>query len=246
MSNAKSTSHRKTHDNGWLIWSVILSVILVIICVASIFVIKRSVILGVSAAKDRFSDVYSSARTDTYQDFWDTAYRISEASHHVKNDVAISIGAVKEKSNLEVLKVSDAVYIVTDAKDTKSKTTSWLKVNGTGVFTVNLTAAEYLVDNSRRYILVRIPMPILDSISIDSFEPLLFNEKKWNRNNSVKNGEDLAQEQLREARQEIQNDFLKNQDYTTYAKNSAKSMIPALIKGLNPDIPDLQVEVEFY
>lgn len=248
MSNSKSVSRRKNAGEHWIVWTAILAAIFVLIVVSSVLVIKRSVFLGVSGAKDGFSDAYENACDSTYQQFWETAYNISEESHHVSNDVAISISSVKEKSNLEVLKVSDVVYIISDADDTKSGTTSWLKVNGTGVFTVNLTAAEYLVDNNRHYVLVRIPSPVLDSdnISIDSFESLFYKENKMNFSNSVQNGERLAQAQLNEARQQIQEDFLASENYDKIAKSSAESMIVALIKGLNSDISDLQVNVEFY
>lgn len=248
MSNATNLSRRKKAGDHWIIWTVILAIALILILVSSVLIVRRSVALGVSGAKDSFSDSYENARSDTYQKFWDTAYHIAEESHHVSNDVAISISAVKEKSSLEVLKVSDVVYIVSDAEDTKSGTTSWLKVNGTGVFTVNLTAAEYLVDNNRHYILVRIPSPILDpdNISIESVESLFYKENKWSPDNSVQSGEQLAQAQLNEAQQRIQEDFLENENYDKIAKASAKSMVSALIKGLNSDIDDLQVNVEFY
>lgn len=248
MNNSNSISSRKTVGDNWLVWSVILTTILLVICVASIFVIKHSIALGVSSAQEGFADAYSEARSDSYQKFWDAAYNISEQSHHVSNDVAISISAVKEKNNLEVLKISDIVYIVTESEDTKSGTTSWLKVSGTGVFTVNLTAAEYLVDNCRQYILVRIPLPVLESenISVDSAESLFYKENKWNPSNSIQNGEQLARAQLNEAQQKIQEDFLANEEYTKLAKSSAISMISALIRSLNSDIEGLQVEVEFY
>ena len=157
MSINTNISRRKKVGDNWIVWTIVLAIVLVLICILSVLIIKRSIFLGVTGVKDGFSDAYEDARLDTYQQFRDTAYKISEEAHHVSNDVAISISAVKEKSNLEVLKVSDVVYIITDSEDTKSGTTSWLKVNGTGVFTVNLTAAEYLVDNYRHYVLVRIP-----------------------------------------------------------------------------------------
>lgn len=248
MNNSISVPRRKKAGDNWIIWTAILAAVLILICVSSILVIKRSVSLGVSGAKDGFANGYETARNSTYQQFYDTAYQISEDSHHVSNEVAISISTVKEKSNLEVLKVSDVVYIITDAGDTKSGTTSWLKVNGTGIFTVNLTAAEYLVDNNRHYVLVRIPAPVLDTdnISIDSFESLFYKENKMNFSNSVQSGERLAQAQLNEAQQQIQEDFLASENYEKIAKTSAESMVEALIKGLNSEISDLQVQVEFY
>ena len=64
--------------------------------------------------------------------------------------------------------------------------------------------------------------------------------------NSVKSGEDLAKYQLSEAKQNIQEDFEANEQYSKLAEASAKSMLAALIRGINPDVEDLEVEVEFY
>ena len=63
---------------------------------------------------------------------------------------------------------------------------------------------------------------------------------------SVKSGEDLAKNQLSEAKQNIQEDFEANEQYSKLAEASAKSMLAALIRGINPDVEDLEVEVEFY
>ena len=67
-----------------------------------------------------------------------------------------------------------------------------------------------------------------------------------NFSNSVQSGERLAQAQLNEAQQQIQEDFLASENYEKIAKTSAESMVEALIKGLNSEISDLQVQVEFY
>lgn len=73
-----------------------------------------------------------------------------------------------------------------------------------------------------------------------------FEENKWKKENSVKSGEELARDQLSEAKQRIQEDFEANEQYSKLAESSTKSMLSALIKGINPDAKELQVEVEFY
>ena len=96
--------------------------------------------------------------------------------------------------------------------------------------------------------LVRVPKPVLDSsnISIDNFETLYFAENIWRSDNSVKSGEALARNQLSEAKQRIQEDFEVNEQYSKLAEASTESMLAALIKGINPEVENLQVEVEFY
>ena len=245
MSKKKESS---TNNSSWISLSVVFVVVMFIVLLASIVIVRYSIKKGVSTATDSFQEAYKESREDTYTKYKDMAYKMSESGYHVSNRVAISINAVKEKSELNVLRVNDVVYIITEKNETKSGTSSWLKVSGKGVFSVNMTAAEYVVDNTRRHVLVRVPRPVIDSsnISIDKTEILHFKENKWNSENSVKSGEDLARDQLGEAKQKIQEDFESNEQYAKLAESSTTSILEALIKGINPDIEDLNVEVEFY
>ena len=248
MSNTKAMPTRRGLGDKWIVWTAILAVMLIVICAAALLAVRQSITAGVNSARDEFTAAYGDARSAEYTKFKEKAYEIAEKTHHVSNDVTISLNAVKEKSNLEVLKISDVVYIIDDGKENDSGTISWLKVNGTGVFTVDLKAAEYLVDNSRCRVMIRVPTPVLDNknISIDDFESLLFNENKWEPSNSIKNGEELAREQLSEAQSKMQEDFEANENYSKLAKSLTESMLRTLIQSLNPDIPDLEVDVEFF
>ncbi len=62
----------------------------------------------------------------------------------------------------------------------------------------------------------------------------------------MRSGEILARNQLSEAKQKIQEDFEANEQYSKLAETSTEATLAALIRGINPDIPDLQVAVEFY
>lgn len=248
MGRAKSTHHRYNSDNSWLIISLVLGIILVVVCASGAYIVKKSISTGVDSAQEAFTSTYTEMRDKAYDSFRDSAYEIAEKQNHVSNDISISIDAIKEKSILEVLKVSDVVYVINDSSESKSGTTSWLEVSGTGIFTVNLSAAECLVDNGRHYVLLRVPSPVLDSqnISIDSWEILKFAENKWNRDNSAKSGEALARNQLNEAKGLMQEDFESSEMYSKLAISSTETMLKALVQGLNSDIPDIQVDVEFY
>ena len=235
-------------SGGWIVLSILFVLVICLLAIFSVVIVRYSISKGVSTATDAFQEAFNESKNDTYAKFKDAAYKLSESGHHVSNKVAISIHAVKEKADLNVLKVSDVVYIIDDKNETKDGTTSWLKVSGAGEFSVNLTEAEYVVDNARQYVLVRVPRPVIDSrkIRIENAESLHFEENKWSRGNSVKSGEELARDQLSEAKQRIQEDFEANEQYSKLAESSTQSMLAALIKGINPDVKDLQVEVEFY
>lgn len=245
MNSLKKSSWK---SSGWIALSIAFVLITCLIVLLSVFIVRYSISKGVSTAKDTFKEAYEESKADTYEKFKEAAYKLSESGHHVRNRVAISVHAVKEKAELNVLKVSDVVYIINDKNETKSRSVSWLKVSGAGIFSVNLTEAEYVVDNSRQYVLVRVPRPVIDSsnISIENAETLHFEENKWKKENSVKSGEELARDQLSEAKQRIQEDFEANEQYSKLAESSTKSMLSSLIKGINPDAKEIQVEVEFY
>ena len=247
MSARKVSSASK--GGKWIVWTVCLVLLLFLTVLGSILVIRYSIAYGVTTAKETFIETYTNTRKETYKHFYELVFGISEKEHHVHNDVTINVKDIKEKSELEVLYVSDVVYIIEDEADTPSGTATWLKVPGTGVFTVNLAASEFIIDNGRSHILVRSPKPAFDSesISIDlnNVERLYFSQK-WNSENTAKTGESLAREHLSEASSLIQEDFEAEEQYFIMAKSSAESMIRALLKGLNPDVPDLQVDVEFF
>ena len=153
---------------------------------------------------------------------------------------------MKETANLEVLNVSDTEYIVSEDKDNGKGITSWLEVPGQGTYIVNLQAAEFIVDNEREYVLVRAPYPEITNISIDygNVKKLLFKNNIFDDSYSV--GEDLARAQLNSADLLIKKEFASNQHFYLSAQDAAVSSIQCLVKQLNPKLPDLTVDVEFY
>ena len=245
--SAKRTSPKKSRN--WLGLSIILLLVLFLIIMGSLFLLRHSITSGVSIAKKTFSDSYETAKTDTYQEYYNAAFEVAEAEHHVKNVVSINISGIKERSALEVLHVSDVVYIVEDGSGSPSGTVVWLKVPGSGVFTVDLTGAEFVVDNNRQHVLVRVSKPTLDmkNVTIDeeNVETVYIKEYVLDPDNSIKSGEKLAREMLDQAKQSIIADFMSNEQYSKNAEAFAKSMLVTLVKGLNPDVENLQVDVEF-
>lgn len=63
-------------------------------------------------------------------------------------------------------------------------------------------------------------------------------------NDSYKVGADLAQQQFYLAYSKIHDTIITNPYYYDTARRSAMQIIEGLVKGLNSEIPDLQVFVE--
>ena len=225
---------------------IIVSVVIGIIILISIYLMNGSVNAGATSVFTSYQTALESERDATYNEIKEKYFEIAEANYHVSNQVSISIENLKETANLEVLTVSDVEYIVENAGDNGSGITSWLEVPGTATYIVNLQAAEFIIDNDRDYVLVRAPYPEITNISIDysNVNKLLFVNSGFNE--SYKVGEDLARRQLNSADLLIKKEFTSNQHFYLNAEEAAKNTIECLIRQFNPDIEDLVVEIEFF
>lgn len=240
----KKSTRKKTSDTQKTSLTITLSLIIIVVMAAgSLFLIKNSIGIGASALMNSYNAAYGSERDDAYQKLYQSAYDRAEKNYHVSNTVVISIGNLEESQKLEVLKANDVEFITEDRDNNSGNVTAWLEVEGEGTFVVDLQAAEFIIDNERQYVLVRIPNPELTNITITKTTRRLFADD-W-ANGSYSEGVDLALKQRNEASLQIQKALLSNQYIFSSAKDVAKSMIQNLVKQFNPDISNLQVDVEF-
>jgi hypothetical protein len=240
---------------------VIVVIIIALLLVGScIYLALDTIEKGANAAINTFGTAESEAADEVYQYFYDTSYAAAEKAHHVSSDVSITIANLSEEQNLEVLKVSDVTYVTPEPEDQgwfetlvssitgifSEDMISWLEVPGNGVFTVNLQAGEFIIDEEREYVLIRIPGPELTEFSIDyeNVELLLF-EQGGTFKNSAKYGVDKAMEQLQSAELTMMQSLNNNQEFYKRARESTERMLVNLVKQLNPSLPDLTVVVEF-
>ena len=242
----KSISEKKTSvkNSGKKVCLII--AVIVFLCACGLFV--ASFMKGSRAVKKAFEREKVKAEQAVYQSYYEQGYNAGEKEYHVKNRGVITLGNIRETANLEVLSVSDVAFMIENPDSSNKNIQSWIEVPGTGVFTVNLAAGEFLVDDIRNSVFVRVPRPELlpMNINIDhsKVQVLRFASNTWN--SSISDGEQLAGKQLNEARTKIQEDISSNLQYYEFAEKSAASLIENLIKALNTDIPDLKVEIEFF
>lgn len=200
----------------------------------------------VSASANAIAEAYEGTKDSTVaekrQELWNKGYAKGEAENHTRNRGTISIVEVRETANLEVMKVSDIVYITGDDEGAPP----WLKATGTGVYTVNLAAGEYLIDDERQYVLVRVPRPELATVNIDDAEQLLIKDNKIFFNGNISEGEDRARSQRAEAQIKLLEDIEANQTFYQNAEKSAKTLIESLVRKFNSKVEDLKVDVEFF
>lgn len=201
---------------------------------------------GIDALTDSYNAAYLSEYDSTYNQWYERFFQEAEAKYHVRNEVAISIGDIREIGLLEVLNVSDIEFIVQDKDRGNGNITSWLEVPGEGTYVVNLQEAEFIIDNERMHVIVRVPEPELTNVRIlyGKVEKILFKDDMFN--GSYREGEELAMKQLNEADLLIKKEFAMNQNYYISAQNAARSTIECLVYKMNPGIDNLTVDVEFY
>lgn len=201
-----------------------------------------SLFLGIASmlpiVKMAFNRAFEKHSEETYQEFYQTAYDAAEKKNHTKNDASITVVDIKEKANLEVLQVSGIEYIMHE-----DDAEYWISIHGSGVYTVDLTVSEFVIDNERQYVLARIPKPRIENVGLGEHKKYFFGNGFFNGN--ISKGVDLAIEDRKSAQNQLQIKFASSQDYYEMAERSAEKLIKSLIESLNPGLPELVVEIEF-
>lgn len=174
------------------------------------------------------------------------SYRYFSEKRVVNQNISINIDSLDMQANLEVLSISNTEVIV-DNDDNKKNSygiKAWTQYTGTGVFTVNLEACEFIIDRVRKVVIVRTPNVEVSNFTLEygKTKQLLFINDLFN--DSYKVGADLAQQQFYLAYSKIHDTIITNPYYYDIARKSAMQIIGSLIKGLNNEILDLKVIVE--
>lgn len=188
-------------------------------------------------------DTYTAAKDELREEIQQNVAEISESYYHISNNAVIKIGDLKKISNLEVLKVRDSEYSLTTGNELQN--TLWIKVTETCEYVVDLTAAEFVVDNVRNTVVVRAPAPEPRNFAMEGEPEELFSYSTFFSGDST-TGRALLETQTEEADAKIKEKILSNQDYYNSAKEEATKMITYAITALNPEIEDLKIVVEFF
>lgn len=207
-----------------------------------------SIILGKYLFKKNFSDSKKNVENDITGWAYETTYDATEKAYHVSNEATLNWGTLREEAKLEVLEAYSTHYYVVNKAD-KNALDMWYAIPGQGVFTVNMKMSEVITDLNRNYVLIRVPLPVLSYDRLDKQNIAQYRLEDSgifsSMTSSTKDGVDLADEMLNQSQQWIRDNISSDAEYLKYAKDNAVRIIQSLVKNLNPDIPDLVVEVEF-
>lgn len=217
------------------------AIVLIVIVIAWLF--SNAIHRGAESAQEAYQNAKNKAAEDAYNKFYDTAFASAERKYHVSNHVTIEVASVREEANLEVLKVNDVEYVIEPREDTGNGIEVWMEFYGDGVYTVNMQASEFVIDSDRQYVLVRVPRPELTNCRITQANRIFWRDGGFNESNSV--GTELAVDMRNAGYAALSNYMKSNAQFYKSAKSAAQTIISDLVKGLNSELPDLVVEVEF-
>lgn len=214
---------------------------------------------AVGTAVDSFFESSETAKNQSHEEYYNKAYAKAEDQFKSTHNVSLNIGAIRKTAKLETLSIYEETYVIETEEQKKKGIYLWTKFGGYGTYTVDLKEAEIIVDDANQYISIRIPEPELTEFSLDEDESMVLMYKDRSKEvkipflppqkffgGSYSEGFALYDGQKKEASKTIRENIASNQDYYNSAKESAIVQIEKLIRSLNPKVPDLKIDVEFY
>lgn len=248
-SAPKRKPARRKNKKGKGVQTLLLVLVPIFLLAASFFLVNTAMSKAMTAAWDSYKDTEDTVADATYTTIYDWFYKKAEEKHHVSNRTSITLGTMKKESKLEVFRVPDTEFVIENKDDNKYGITSWIKVKGTGIFTINLNLSEFIVDNERNIVTIRIPRLELEydmGNGDKNLEKLLYKQDLHlpTFTNETKAGEEIQLRMIEEGRRRIREEIKTKPSYYFSAQEAAQDVLSNLIKSLNPD-REIKVIVEF-
>lgn len=235
--------------NNNILWTILPILACIILGVIIYRMLSQSISVCSDAAGPSFESSYAQTKEDVYNNFYNMAYQSAEQENHVSNRVEITIEQIKEISKLEVYEAYDTEYVIHKYEEYQYE--SWYEFNGTCTYSIDLEKSEFIIDQQRSAVTVRIPEPEQE-YDIDTPKRLLFADDTVKigsvslNDGSTLTGINDANNSEVEGREKIEDYFINNDKLTNNAKDAAKKLLTSLIKKVNSDVDDLNIRIEFF
>ena len=203
-----------------------------------------------NSCKESFATAYDETKQKTYDQFKQKAFDYFEAKNHVSNQATLTIGNIKEENSLEVLSVSDSWVKISEPDKDEDKTTRWVEFNATGVYTVDMSVSEFIIDDYNNYILVKLKTPQLSHIALDTnTKAYLYKYEKgfFELNGDYDSGVKMMLNDRAEALDKLTEQLESNDANLARAKTSTENLIRTFIKNVNPgmNLKDSDIQIVF-
>lgn len=226
----------------------ILTCVFVLLLLIAVFIPFMLVKNGSKSMYSNYMDNYEKYSNQTEKAITNFLYDLEESINHSSGSVYINLGDIQEVSNLQVYEVGHDAYVVENKEDNPKRTTLWLCYTAVGTYKVDLSNAEFAVDNINRKVTVTIPELEFNWTFVYEDSEVIFeaDDLDLDFTNNGKVAEQIQARLLSKANDEMVNYFINNQENDSKAKQAAKDSIERMIKLLNPEIEDIIVEVNYY
>lgn len=250
MSVSRKTTHKSKRKSSSGMLRKLTIVAIFIFFIGSILILLGSCSKAKTSSKKAFSSVYNDTKLQTYNNFKQKAFDYFEEQNHVSNQAKLTIGNIKEENSLEVLSVSDSWVKISDPDEDEDRTTRWVEFNATGVYTVDMSVSEFIIDDYNNYIFVKLKTPQLSHIALDNnTKAYLYKYKKGfvELNGDYDSGVRMMLDDRAEALDKLTEQLENNDANLALAKSSTENLIRTFIKNINQDmnLKDSNIQIEF-
>ena len=245
-----SNSNKSIQKNKGSVFKAVL-IIVTILCIAgSVLLLLKFAATAQNACDENFRTAYDKTKDETYSKYEEKAHKANEEKYHTSNRATISVGNIKEENTLEVLSVSDSWVKISDPDQEGDKTRRWVEFNATGVYTVDMSTSEFIIDDYNKYVLVKLKTPQLNRISLDNnTKAYLYKYEKgfFELNGNYDSGVKMMLNDRAEALDKLTEQLENNDGNLQKAENSTIMLIRTLIKNVNPemDLKDENIIIQF-
>ena len=221
-------------------FTAIILAVFIVLAASMNLTLYRLTVENAGAAFDAAYQTAKEAQTPlTYEEF----YLAALEQYKTKNDVMTSISADYGTGKLEIMKICDSVCIPQSAlEDEESSLTLLIPFNG--VYTIDLSLAEFITDQEREIITVRVPYPEIADFKVEYENAKLLDDSGITVTLGKITTPELARSEFEEKNIDLREQISENKIFTENAAETARQKIISTIMALNP-YDDVTVEVEF-
>ena len=237
--NNKSPARRAVKRRRINFTAIILAVFIVLAASMNLTLYR----LTVENAGEAFDAAYQTAKEAqtplTYEEF----YLAALEQYKTKNDITSAISADYGTGKLEVMKICDSVCIPQSTEEDEDSSLT-LVIPFNGVYTIDLSLAEFITDQERGIITVRVPYPEIADFKVEYENAKLLDDSGITVTLGKITTPELARSEFEEKNIDLREQISENKIFTENAAETARRKIISTLMALNP-YEDITTEVEF-
>ncbi len=237
--NNKSPARRAVKRRRINFTAIVLAVFIILTGSMNL-TLYRLTVENAGAAFDAAYQTAKEAQTPlTYEEF----YLAALEQYKTKNDITSAISADYGTGKLEVMKICDSVCIPQSTEEDEDSSLT-LVIPFNGVYTIDLSLAEFITDQERGIVTVRVPYPEIAEFKVDYENAKLLDDSGITVTLGKITTPELARGEFEEKNIDLREQITENKIFTENAAETARRKIISTLMALNP-YEDITTDVEF-